>query len=119
MRSACRIGAMSSAASRPAALRGGPAACRAMRGALLASVLLAAAAAQAQTTAARPAARVTAASDGTQRSVLHGHLAPALRAARDRGRLAPQLDRGSPSYHRWLQPDDFGARFGVARARRA
>jgi hypothetical protein len=90
-----------------------------------------------------PAARVTAPIVEGDRTVLRGHVLPAVRTARDTGRLPAhtalnhlvmvlqaspaqdhalqtlldqQLDRGSPNYHRWLRPEEFGARFGVADA---
>jgi uncharacterized repeat protein (TIGR01451 family) len=89
----------------------------------------------------RPVARVVAPVDVAQRVVLPGHVVPAIRGAADLGRLSPeaalrhlimvlrpgaeqdhalqslldrQLDKGSPSFHKWLQPEEFGNRFGVA-----
>jgi hypothetical protein len=111
--------------------------------ALLTSLLFAAAAAWAQSTAdVRPVARVTAPVNDGERTVLRGHVLPAVKSAsaRDVGRVAPQtvfnhmimvlkaspeqdhaletligqqVDKGSPNYHRWLQPEEFGERFGV------
>jgi uncharacterized repeat protein (TIGR01451 family) len=89
----------------------------------------------------RPVARVVAHVDDAQRVVLGGHVAPAIRGAADLGRLSSetamrhlimvlrpsveqdhalqilldrQLDKSSPSFHKWLQPEEFGNRFGVA-----
>jgi hypothetical protein len=91
----------------------------------------------------RPVARVTSPVDERDRTVLRGHVPPAVRNALDTGRLAPQtalnhlvmvlqpapaqdhalqtmldqqLDKGSPNFHRWLQPVEFGNRYGVADA---
>ncbi len=125
-----------------------PAATASRRAALIALSLLlcmlaTVAAAWAQTAEPRPVARVTVQVDDGARSVLRGHVPPAVRNAMDKGRLAPQtalnhlimvlqpspvqdhalqtmldqqLDKGSPNFHRWLQPAEFGARYGVADA---
>ncbi len=89
----------------------------------------------------RPVARVVARVDDAERAVLAGHVSPAIRGAADLGRLSQetalrhlimvlrpsaeqdhalqtlldrQLDKRSPSFHKWLQPEEFGNRFGVA-----
>jgi hypothetical protein len=109
----------------------------------LSACLLFAAAAWAQSTAdTRPVARVTAQVSDGERTVLRGHVVPTVKnaIARDVGRVAPQtvfdhmlmvlkaspeqdhaletligqqVDKGSPNYHRWVQPEEFGQRFGV------
>ena len=77
----------------------------------------------------------------TRRATLRGHIHPALREATDLGRapsdvqfsslrisfklsaekqaeldamLAAQQDPGSPQFHKWLTPEDYGARFGAS-----
>lgn len=86
---------------------------------------------------------ITAEIDGAQRAVIPGTHPPMARAEYDAGRLpsgmplagigivfkrsvaqeadlqaliAAQQDSASPQYHRWLTPDEFAARFGVADA---
>jgi subtilase family serine protease len=88
-----------------------------------------------------PATRITAEIDDSQRFVIPGTHPPMARAENDAGRLpsgtrlegitivfrrtpaqevdlqgliAAQQDPASPLYHKWLTPDDFAARFGVA-----
>src|SRR5438477_443759 len=91
-------------------------------------------------------AAVTAGSsrrDDDDRVVLHGNVPPLASPAADAGPadpdlplsrlilvlarrpgadetldalLAAQLDPSSPLYHRWLSPDEFGARFGIGDA---
>jgi trimeric autotransporter adhesin len=104
---------------------------------VLASVFLCSVASVAQRVA--PAVRIVSAVDESQRITLTHTVSPLANAANDRG-AAPdgmQLDRmqlvlqrspdqetalrqlisqlnmpGSPSYHQWLTPDQFGAQFG-------
>lgn len=104
---------------------------------VLASVFLCSVASVAQRVA--PAVRIVSAIDESQRVTLTHTVSPLANAANDRG-AAPdgmQLDRmqlvlqrspaqetalrqliaqinvpGSPSYHQWLTPDQFGAQFG-------
>ena len=104
---------------------------------VLASVFLCSVASVAQRTA--PAVRIVSTIDESQRVTLTHTVSPLANAANDRG-AAPdgmQLDRmqlvlqrspnqesalrqlisqmnvpGSPSYHQWLTPDQFGAQFG-------
>ncbi len=91
----------------------------------------------------RPVARIFAPVDDERRAILAGHVSPAVRGAADLGRLSPdaamrqlimvlrpsaeqdhalqilldrQLDKSSPNFHQWLQPEEFGSRFGVADA---
>jgi hypothetical protein len=79
--------------------------------------------------------------DGNQMTRLQGNLHPLLQTATDLGRvngamrmknvslifnpsasqkadlqmlLAQQLDPASPNYHKWLTPEEFGARFGMS-----
>src|SRR5512133_2753744 len=46
-----------------------------------------------------------------ERMVLSLRLNPAKKAALDR-LIADQQDPSSPDFHRWLTPEEFGARFG-------
>jgi MYXO-CTERM domain-containing protein len=89
-----------------------------------------------------PAEGIAGPIDPSRLATLPGNLVPALRAAEDLGRLdgaielpaislelrpspgqrseraallARQQDRSSPDYHRWLTPEEYGARFGAAR----
>jgi trimeric autotransporter adhesin len=109
----------------------------------VASVFLCSIASQAQQIgpAVRPAARIVNPIDESQRVTLTHTVSPLANAANDRG-AAPdgmQLDRmqlvlqrspaqesalrqliaemntpGTPSYHQWLTPDQFGAQFGAS-----
>jgi uncharacterized protein (TIGR03437 family) len=81
--------------------------------------------------------------DNRQRTVLAGNLHPKVLAANDQGRVAPSLAMsyitltlapsagqqadlekllveqqtpGSPNYHHWLTPEEYGQRFGVSDA---
>ena len=53
-------------------------------------------------------------------AVLHGMVIEFRRTTQQQAELeqllAAQQDRGSPEYHRWLTPEQFGERFGVAPA---
>ncbi|WP_176441919.1 protease pro-enzyme activation domain-containing protein [Granulicella rosea] len=87
------------------------------------------------------AARITDKIDGNKRSALTGHVRPFLRYAEDHGSVADdqktapimlmfsrtkeqqaELDslvdelhnKNSPSFHKWLTPEQFGAKFGPA-----
>jgi uncharacterized protein (TIGR03437 family) len=87
--------------------------------------------------------RVTAALDNQQRVYLNGHLHPGVAPQNDQGRVDPSLqlthltlhfrlsaaqqadldqlltaqqNPASPSYHQWLTPEQYGARFGVSDA---
>jgi len=98
-------------------------------------MFLSAAAAMAQTS------RITETVDNSQRTILPGHLHPKARTGNDQGRVAPSLPMsyitltlapsasqqadldkllveqqtsGSPNYHHWLTPEEFGQRFGVS-----
>jgi trimeric autotransporter adhesin len=111
--------------------------------ALVSALAASTATAWAQTTESRPVARVTTPVDDSLRSMLAGHVSPALHNAQDIGRLSSQtaldhmvmvlqpapeqdhalqtlldqqLDKGSPNWHKWVTPEEFGARFGVADA---
>lgn len=102
-------------------------------------LLVASLPAAAQNTQARP--RITQGIDNNQLTVLQGHVHPLARPQADRGAadpslkleritlmfkpspeqqadldalLAQQQDPSSPSFHKWLTPEEFGARFGVA-----
>jgi len=102
---------------------------------LFIAILILAAAAAAQPS------RIERAIDSRQRHTLAGHLHPQARVEDDQGRVLPsrqlsyvtlalaqsesqqaELDQlladqqtpGSPSYHRWLSPEDFAQRFGVS-----
>ena len=84
--------------------------------------------------------RITQTIDTSQRTILAGHLHPKALAADDQGRVFPSLELsyvtlmlapsasqqadlakllvdqetpGSPDYHHWLTPEEFGQRFGV------
>ncbi|HXA67698.1 MAG TPA: protease pro-enzyme activation domain-containing protein [Bryobacteraceae bacterium] len=88
-------------------------------------------------------ARITQPVNNRARIVLTGHLHPKALAAIDRGRVAPSLAMsyitlrlapsesqqadlekllteqqtpGSPNYHHWLTPDEYGLRFGASDA---
>ncbi|MBZ5547645.1 MAG: Ig-like domain repeat protein [Acidobacteriia bacterium] len=90
---------------------------------------------------AQPPVRVTQAVDNSVRTVLHGNVHPLARRAFDRGEAPSNLPlnrmllvlkrsdqqettlrrlieyqqyKKSPDYHRWLTPEQFGARFGPA-----
>jgi hypothetical protein len=92
---------------------------------------------------AQPVPRVKAAVDDRDRVVIAGHVPPVVRHAADAGRLPQttamnhlimvlqpsveqdhalatlldqQLDRTSAVFHKWLTPEQFGARFGVHEA---
>src|SRR5579884_2163596 len=92
--------------------------------------------------AVRPETRIRERVDDGRLARLHGNVHPLLRAATDLGAVAPdspmermilvlqrdaaqqkaldsllaaQQDPHSPQYHRWLTPQAFGERFGVAR----
>lgn len=85
------------------------------------------------------APRITQSVDESRLTVLRGNISPLARSARDLGPAAPSLpmdhmllvlrrgpgqeasleallarqqDRGSPDYHRWLTPREFGREFG-------
>jgi uncharacterized protein (TIGR03437 family) len=87
--------------------------------------------------------RITQIIDNSQRTVLGGQLHPKAHAANDRGRVEPSLSlsyvtlmlaptasqqadldkllvaqqtKGSPSYQRWLTPEEYAQRFGVSDA---
>jgi uncharacterized protein (TIGR03437 family) len=87
--------------------------------------------------------RITQPVDNRQRAVLAGTIHPKALAANDQGRVAPSLAMpyitltlapsasqqadleqllleqqtpGSPQYHHWLTPEEFGQRFGVSDA---
>ncbi len=87
--------------------------------------------------------RITQTVDNTRRTMLAGHLHPKAYAADDRGRAEPSLPmsyitlrlaptasqqadlqkllvaqqtEGSPSYHRWLTPEEYAQRFGASDA---
>jgi subtilase family serine protease len=93
--------------------------------------------------AQQPAERIKAEVDDTERTTIPGSHSPLARAENETGRmaagtalqginivfsrtpaqeadlqalLAAQQDPTSPSYHQWLTPEEFGARFGVADA---
>jgi uncharacterized protein (TIGR03437 family) len=93
--------------------------------------------------AAAQTARIAQPVDNNQRIVLSGHLHPKANTAYDQGRVAPSLElpyvtlelamsadqkadldkltaaqqtEGSPSYHKWLTPDQYAARFGTSDA---
>ncbi len=99
--------------------------------------ILCAASAMAQTT------RITQAADNRLRAVLAGNVHPKALPANDQGRVAPSLaisyitlalapsasqqaelekllvnqqTPGSPDYHHWLTPEEYGQRFGVSDA---
>lgn len=86
---------------------------------------------------------VIAAHAQPSRAVLRGHIHPLAKAENDRGRVSPTLQLsyvtlalaqsdtqkasldqllaqqqtpGSPNYHRWLTPEEFGQRFGASDA---
>ncbi len=92
---------------------------------------------------ARPLARITEAVDNTKLAPLHNQVPPMIARAVDQGPvedtlpldrmtlilkrsdaqqqalarlLADQQNPSAPSFHRWLTPQEFGARFGVADA---
>jgi subtilase family serine protease len=84
--------------------------------------------------------RISEAVDASKGTIASGNVHPMARAEFDRGRvdsslamrltitfkmtaaqeadlnalLAAQQDRGSPDYHRWLTPEQFGSRFGLS-----
>jgi hypothetical protein len=91
--------------------------------------------------AQKPAARITTEIDNSERVTIPGTHSPMARAENDAGRvpsetelkginivfsrtapqeadlqalIAAQQNPASPLYHKWLSPDDFAARFGVA-----
>jgi subtilase family serine protease len=93
--------------------------------------------------AQQPEARITAAINSQERTTLRGSQSPQARAENEAGRvssgtrlegmsivfgrtaaqevdlqalIASQQDPASPMYQRWLTPEEFGARFGVADA---
>ena len=101
------------------------------------TAIICAASATAQTS------RITQPVNNTQRTVLAGNVHPRALAANDRGRVAPSLvmpymtltlapsasqqaglnkllaeqqTPGSPNYHRWLTPEEYGQRFGASDA---
>ena len=103
----------------------------------LTALSLVAIAAPAQT----PAPRITAEIDGSEGVAIQGTRSPMARVESDAGRvpsgtklqgisivfsrseaqeadlqalIAAQQNRASPLYHKWLSPDEFAARFGVA-----
>lgn len=107
----------------------------------IAAVLFVAISATAQSTGLRP--RITAAIDPSNRTTLVGSRSPRATTANDTGVVAPDLplqgitlvfsrtpaqktaldqlvaaqqNPASPLYHRWLNPDQFAAQFGVADA---
>src|SRR5580704_4010943 len=86
---------------------------------------------------------VIAAHAQPSRAVLRGHMHPLAKAESDRGRVSPTLQLsyvtlaltqsdtqkasldqllteqqtpGSPNYHRWLTPEEYGQRFGASDA---
>ena len=88
-----------------------------------------------------PASRITVAIDNSERAIVSGSHPPMARQANDVGRvpaanklqginivfsrssaqeatlqalIAAQQNRSSPLYHKWLTPDEFAERFGVA-----
>ncbi|HEY3840906.1 MAG TPA: protease pro-enzyme activation domain-containing protein, partial [Bryobacteraceae bacterium] len=92
---------------------------------------------------AAPPNRILVKPDNTHRIYLNGNVHPKARAEYDQGRVSPSLqlnhvtlhfklsaaqqtdleqllkdqqDPSSPSYHQWLTPEQFGARFGVSDA---
>ena len=102
-------------------------------------LLVASLPAAAQNTQARP--RITQGIDDNRLTVLRGHVHPLARPQSDQGPanpslkleritlmfkpspeqqadldalLAQQQDPSSPNFHKWLTPEQFGARFGVA-----
>jgi subtilase family serine protease len=93
--------------------------------------------------AQQPAERIKTEIDDAERAIIPGSHSPLARAENETGRmaagtalqginivfsrtpaqeadlqalLAAQQDPTSPSYHQWLAPEEFGARFGVADA---
>jgi len=107
------------------------------RTAALAAIAVCAASAAAQSS------RITRAVDNRQRTTLAGNIHPRASAANDRGRVAPSLEMpyitltlapsatqqadlekllaeqqtpGSPNFHRWLTPEEYGQRFGLSDA---
>lgn len=87
--------------------------------------------------------RITQSVQNRQRTTLAGHLPPRAKPENDRGRVAPSMEMssviltlspsasqqadlekllaaqqtpGSPEYHGWLTPEEFGQRFGVSDA---
>lgn len=112
---------------------------RILFGGWLAALAFLASATQAQ----QPAARLTAEINDKERATIQGTHPLKARPEFDAGRMDPaaklqgvtivfartaaqeadlqaliaaQQDPGSPSYHKWLTPEEFGARFGVADA---
>ena len=94
-------------------------------------------------TASAQSSRITQRVDNQQRAVLSGNIHPRILTATDQGRVAPSLEMpyitltlsssasqqadlqkllveqqtpGSPNYHQWLTPEEFGQRFGVSDA---
>ncbi len=101
------------------------------------------ASAQTTTAGAGVAPRIVARVDDTSLVTIHSSTHPAIRTAKDMGRLSPsvvmgdlilvlkrsdeqqaalnklnadQYNASSPSYHQWLAPAEFGAAYGVAQA---
>jgi subtilase family serine protease len=91
-------------------------------------------------TNAHPTARVTAKIDNAKRTILPGHVSGAVRVSTDLGRQHPatpapgmimvlksseqqkhdlrkvideQQDKRTANFHKWMTPEEFGARFGV------
>jgi uncharacterized protein (TIGR03437 family) len=95
------------------------------------------------TSALAQTSRITQTVDNSRRTTLTGHLYPKAQAAADQGRVDPALEipymtltlslsasqqadlqklltaqqtKGSPSYQKWLTPDEYGQRFGASDA---